>query len=162
MHHFVNLCFRYAQFYSQDEFCHYNMFNHHFFGGKVLYNLRPLSFPQTCSIFVKAWSPLRRPAQSCSLSSKRAIERRLWWWPTRRLVVWSSLWPTAFHWSHRRGRNCRGTVSITVHIHYDVLESQSQLLLYIFFILLYILIFIYMYMYKYTNTYKCTYVCVNI
>lgn len=23
--------FRYCQFYGQDEFCHYNMFNHHFF-----------------------------------------------------------------------------------------------------------------------------------
>lgn len=28
-------CFRYAQFYSQDEFCHYNMFNHHCFDGEV-------------------------------------------------------------------------------------------------------------------------------
>lgn len=26
---------RYAQFYSQEEFCHYNMFNHHFFEGQV-------------------------------------------------------------------------------------------------------------------------------
>ncbi|KPP63813.1 hypothetical protein Z043_117893 [Scleropages formosus] len=25
----------YAQFYAQDEFCHYNMFNHHFFGGEA-------------------------------------------------------------------------------------------------------------------------------
>eukprot|EP00064_Thunnus_orientalis_P015170 superscaffoldBa00002763_g15220 len=25
----------YAQFYSQDEFCHYNMFNHHFFNGEA-------------------------------------------------------------------------------------------------------------------------------
>lgn len=27
--------FRYSQFYTQDEFCHYNMFNHHFFDRKV-------------------------------------------------------------------------------------------------------------------------------
>lgn len=26
---------RYAQFYSRDEFCHYNMFNHHFFDGEA-------------------------------------------------------------------------------------------------------------------------------
>ncbi|TNN26889.1 Zinc finger CCHC domain-containing protein 4 [Liparis tanakae] len=25
----------YAQFYKQDEFCHYNMFNHHFFDGEA-------------------------------------------------------------------------------------------------------------------------------
>ncbi|XP_063313920.1 rRNA N6-adenosine-methyltransferase ZCCHC4 isoform X1 [Pelobates fuscus] len=25
---------RYSQFYSEEEFCHYNMFNHHFFGGE--------------------------------------------------------------------------------------------------------------------------------
>ncbi|XP_026154867.1 rRNA N(6)-adenosine-methyltransferase ZCCHC4 [Mastacembelus armatus] len=30
----LDIDFRYAQFYSQDEFCHYNMFNHHFFGGE--------------------------------------------------------------------------------------------------------------------------------
>lgn len=38
----LDIDFRYAQFYGQDEFCHYNMFNHHFFGGeaskKVLLN----------------------------------------------------------------------------------------------------------------------------
>ncbi|XP_035281113.1 rRNA N6-adenosine-methyltransferase ZCCHC4 isoform X3 [Anguilla anguilla] len=27
----LDIDFRYAQFYSQKEFCHYNMFNHHFF-----------------------------------------------------------------------------------------------------------------------------------
>lgn len=27
--------FRYAQFYTEDEFCHYNMFNHHCFDGEV-------------------------------------------------------------------------------------------------------------------------------
>ncbi|CAJ0948228.1 unnamed protein product [Ranitomeya imitator] len=26
---------RYSQFYGKDEFCHYNMFNHHFFGGEI-------------------------------------------------------------------------------------------------------------------------------
>ncbi|KAL3046761.1 rRNA N6-adenosine-methyltransferase ZCCHC4 [Trematomus bernacchii] len=31
----LDIDFRYAQFYSQDEFCHYNMFNHHFFDGKA-------------------------------------------------------------------------------------------------------------------------------
>ncbi|XP_027894794.1 rRNA N(6)-adenosine-methyltransferase ZCCHC4 isoform X3 [Xiphophorus couchianus] len=31
----LDIDFRYAQFYSQDEFCHYNMFNHHFFGGEA-------------------------------------------------------------------------------------------------------------------------------
>ncbi|CAN9509828.1 unnamed protein product [Ophioblennius macclurei] len=30
---------RYAQFYSRDEFCHYNMFNHHFFGGEASSNV---------------------------------------------------------------------------------------------------------------------------
>uniref|UniRef100_A0A8C6SXP7 Zinc finger, CCHC domain containing 4 n=1 Tax=Neogobius melanostomus TaxID=47308 RepID=A0A8C6SXP7_9GOBI len=31
----LDIDFRYAQFYSQGEFCHYNMFNHHFFGGEA-------------------------------------------------------------------------------------------------------------------------------
>uniref|UniRef100_A0A3Q3X8E1 GRF-type domain-containing protein n=1 Tax=Mola mola TaxID=94237 RepID=A0A3Q3X8E1_MOLML len=31
----LDIDFRYAQFYSQEEFCHYNMFNHHFFDGEV-------------------------------------------------------------------------------------------------------------------------------
>ncbi|XP_041842374.1 rRNA N6-adenosine-methyltransferase ZCCHC4 [Melanotaenia boesemani] len=31
----LDIDFRYAQFYSQDEFCHYNMFNHHFFDGQA-------------------------------------------------------------------------------------------------------------------------------
>ncbi|XP_072233079.1 rRNA N6-adenosine-methyltransferase ZCCHC4 [Leuresthes tenuis] len=31
----LDIDFRYAQFYSQDEFCHYNMFNHHFFGEEA-------------------------------------------------------------------------------------------------------------------------------
>lgn len=31
----LDIDFRYAQFYSQDEFCHYNMFNHHFFDGET-------------------------------------------------------------------------------------------------------------------------------
>ncbi|XP_062240333.1 rRNA N6-adenosine-methyltransferase ZCCHC4 [Platichthys flesus] len=31
----LDIDFRYAQFYSRDEFCHYNMFNHHFFGGEA-------------------------------------------------------------------------------------------------------------------------------
>lgn len=29
------LFYRYSQFYTEDSFCHYNMFNHHFFDGKV-------------------------------------------------------------------------------------------------------------------------------
>ncbi|XP_053921669.1 rRNA N6-adenosine-methyltransferase ZCCHC4 [Cuculus canorus] len=31
----LDIDFRYSQFYTEDEFCHYNMFNHHFFGGEV-------------------------------------------------------------------------------------------------------------------------------
>ncbi|KAK1794204.1 hypothetical protein P4O66_011105 [Electrophorus voltai] len=31
----LDIDFRYSQFYGQDEFCHYNMFNHHFFNGKA-------------------------------------------------------------------------------------------------------------------------------
>ncbi|KAM4709027.1 rRNA N(6)-adenosine-methyltransferase ZCCHC4 [Discoglossus pictus] len=31
----LDIDFRYSQFYSEEEFCHYNMFNHHFFGGEV-------------------------------------------------------------------------------------------------------------------------------
>lgn len=30
----LDIDFRYSQFYSEEEFCHYNMFNHHFFGEK--------------------------------------------------------------------------------------------------------------------------------
>ncbi|NWI04133.1 ZCHC4 protein, partial [Tichodroma muraria] len=30
----LDIDFRYSQFYTEDEFCHYNMFNHHFFGGE--------------------------------------------------------------------------------------------------------------------------------
>jgi len=39
----INLFFfwplRYCQFFGQDEFCHYNMFNHHFFDDEVKTNL---------------------------------------------------------------------------------------------------------------------------
>ncbi|XP_022063926.1 rRNA N6-adenosine-methyltransferase ZCCHC4 [Acanthochromis polyacanthus] len=31
----LDIDFRYAQFYAQDDFCHYNMFNNHFFGGEA-------------------------------------------------------------------------------------------------------------------------------
>ncbi|XP_038132377.1 rRNA N6-adenosine-methyltransferase ZCCHC4 [Cyprinodon tularosa] len=31
----LDIDYRYAQFYAQDQFCHYNMFNHHFFGGQA-------------------------------------------------------------------------------------------------------------------------------
>ncbi|XP_018428765.1 PREDICTED: zinc finger CCHC domain-containing protein 4 [Nanorana parkeri] len=31
----LDIDFRYSQFYSKHEFCHYNMFNHHFFGGEA-------------------------------------------------------------------------------------------------------------------------------
>ncbi|XP_072522984.1 rRNA N6-adenosine-methyltransferase ZCCHC4 [Salminus brasiliensis] len=30
----LDIDFRYSQFYGQGEFCHYNMFNHHFFNGE--------------------------------------------------------------------------------------------------------------------------------
>ena len=46
----VNLCFRYAQFYSQDEFCHYNMFNHHFFDEEVCVKI--LFLVQCCQVFI--------------------------------------------------------------------------------------------------------------
>lgn len=31
----LDIDFRYSQFYTEEEFCHYNMFNHHFFGGET-------------------------------------------------------------------------------------------------------------------------------
>uniref|UniRef100_G1Q763 rRNA N(6)-adenosine-methyltransferase ZCCHC4 n=1 Tax=Myotis lucifugus TaxID=59463 RepID=G1Q763_MYOLU len=31
----LDIDFRYSQFYMEDSFCHYNMFNHHFFDGEV-------------------------------------------------------------------------------------------------------------------------------
>ncbi|XP_053314317.1 rRNA N6-adenosine-methyltransferase ZCCHC4 isoform X2 [Spea bombifrons] len=31
----LDIDFRYSQFYNENEFCHYNMFNHHFFGGEA-------------------------------------------------------------------------------------------------------------------------------
>ncbi|XP_041908891.1 rRNA N6-adenosine-methyltransferase ZCCHC4 isoform X1 [Corvus kubaryi] len=31
----LDIDFRYSQFYTEGEFCHYNMFNHHFFGGEA-------------------------------------------------------------------------------------------------------------------------------
>lgn len=34
----TKLFYRYSQFYMEDSFCHYNMFNHHFFDGKVRIN----------------------------------------------------------------------------------------------------------------------------
>ncbi|KAI7796708.1 rRNA N6-adenosine-methyltransferase ZCCHC4 isoform X1 [Triplophysa rosa] len=32
----LDIDYRYCQFYGQDEFCHYNMFNHHFFEKEVV------------------------------------------------------------------------------------------------------------------------------
>ncbi|XP_036900725.1 rRNA N6-adenosine-methyltransferase ZCCHC4 isoform X3 [Sturnira hondurensis] len=34
----LDIDYRYSQFYMEDSFCHYNMFNHHFFDGKVDYD----------------------------------------------------------------------------------------------------------------------------
>uniref|UniRef100_A0A8D0H9B8 rRNA N(6)-adenosine-methyltransferase ZCCHC4 n=1 Tax=Sphenodon punctatus TaxID=8508 RepID=A0A8D0H9B8_SPHPU len=31
----LDIDFRYAQFYTEEDFCHYNMFNHYFFGGEA-------------------------------------------------------------------------------------------------------------------------------
>ncbi|XP_019381677.1 PREDICTED: zinc finger CCHC domain-containing protein 4 isoform X2 [Gavialis gangeticus] len=31
----LDIDFRYSQFYTEEDFCHYNMFNHYFFGGEV-------------------------------------------------------------------------------------------------------------------------------
>ncbi|XP_025028902.1 zinc finger CCHC domain-containing protein 4 isoform X1 [Python bivittatus] len=31
----LDIDFRYSQFYPEEEFCHYNMFNHYFFAGEV-------------------------------------------------------------------------------------------------------------------------------
>ncbi|XP_068925102.1 rRNA N6-adenosine-methyltransferase ZCCHC4 isoform X4 [Petaurus breviceps papuanus] len=31
----LDIDFRYSQFYTEETFCHYNMFNHHFFDGKA-------------------------------------------------------------------------------------------------------------------------------
>ncbi|XP_076856069.1 rRNA N(6)-adenosine-methyltransferase ZCCHC4 [Brachyhypopomus gauderio] len=35
----LDIDFRYSQFYGKDEFCHYNMFNHHFFNGEEAYRV---------------------------------------------------------------------------------------------------------------------------
>ncbi|XP_073430795.1 rRNA N(6)-adenosine-methyltransferase ZCCHC4 isoform X2 [Dendrobates tinctorius] len=35
----LDIDFRYSQFYGKDEFCYYNMFNHHFFGGEAAENI---------------------------------------------------------------------------------------------------------------------------
>ncbi|XP_069600750.1 rRNA N6-adenosine-methyltransferase ZCCHC4 isoform X1 [Ranitomeya imitator] len=35
----LDIDYRYSQFYGKDEFCHYNMFNHHFFGGEAAENI---------------------------------------------------------------------------------------------------------------------------
>ncbi|KAL7976389.1 hypothetical protein Chor_015453, partial [Crotalus horridus] len=40
----LDIDFRYSQFYSQEDFCHYNMFNHYFFAGEVLPAKSYLSF----------------------------------------------------------------------------------------------------------------------
>nr|XP_048704651.1 rRNA N6-adenosine-methyltransferase ZCCHC4 isoform X3 [Caretta caretta] len=34
----LDIDFRYSQFYTEEDFCHYNMFNHYFFGGEVDYD----------------------------------------------------------------------------------------------------------------------------
>ncbi|XP_061850224.1 rRNA N6-adenosine-methyltransferase ZCCHC4 isoform X3 [Colius striatus] len=35
----LDIDFRYSQFYTEDEFCHYNMFNHYFFGGEAAHEI---------------------------------------------------------------------------------------------------------------------------
>ena len=54
---------RYAQFYSKDEFCLYNMFNHHFFDGEVgLSNplfFSPLTFDLSLSCGLKLFPSIR-------------------------------------------------------------------------------------------------------
>ncbi|KAJ6659412.1 hypothetical protein lerEdw1_019144 [Lerista edwardsae] len=35
----LDIDFRYSQFYTEGDFCHYNMFNHYFFGGEAAYEV---------------------------------------------------------------------------------------------------------------------------
>ncbi|XP_053260164.1 rRNA N6-adenosine-methyltransferase ZCCHC4 isoform X1 [Podarcis raffonei] len=35
----LDIDFRYSQFYTEKDFCHYNMFNHHFFAGEAAYKI---------------------------------------------------------------------------------------------------------------------------
>ncbi|XP_061440420.1 rRNA N6-adenosine-methyltransferase ZCCHC4 isoform X2 [Rhineura floridana] len=35
----LDIDFRYSQFYTEEDFCHYNMFNHHFFAGEAAYEV---------------------------------------------------------------------------------------------------------------------------
>ncbi|XP_020636079.3 rRNA N(6)-adenosine-methyltransferase ZCCHC4 isoform X3 [Pogona vitticeps] len=35
----LDIDFRYSQFYTEEEFCHYNMFNHYFFAGEAAYEV---------------------------------------------------------------------------------------------------------------------------
>ncbi|XP_062991266.1 rRNA N6-adenosine-methyltransferase ZCCHC4 [Elgaria multicarinata webbii] len=35
----LDIDFRYSQFYTEEDFCHYNMFNHYFFAGEAAYEI---------------------------------------------------------------------------------------------------------------------------
>ncbi|XP_030419681.1 rRNA N6-adenosine-methyltransferase ZCCHC4 isoform X2 [Gopherus evgoodei] len=35
----LDIDFRYSQFYTEEDFCHYNMFNHYFFGGEAAHEI---------------------------------------------------------------------------------------------------------------------------
>lgn len=109
--------FRYAQFYTEDEFCHYNMFNHHCFDGEVRPDTLCLASTdfQFCFVFL-TWCVCvcarRPPTQSWNPSSRSTTGRRWFWWPTHRSGGWSGLWPEASLSFRRRGGSCRVLVSL--------------------------------------------------
>eukprot|EP00062_Callorhinchus_milii_P004987 gi/632943978/ref/XP_007887249.1/ PREDICTED: zinc finger CCHC domain-containing protein 4 isoform X2 [Callorhinchus milii] len=74
----LDIDFRYSQFYSQEEFCHYNMFNHYFFGGKFASEAcqRFLCQPNGESVIMVTDPPFGGMVEALAHSFKKVV--RLW------------------------------------------------------------------------------------
>ncbi|XP_053108235.1 rRNA N6-adenosine-methyltransferase ZCCHC4 isoform X2 [Hemicordylus capensis] len=79
----LDIDFRYSQFYTERDFCHYNMFNHYFFGGEVAYEVCQAFLQQDKGkdVIMVTDPPFGGLVEALAFSFKKLIEM---WRPTER------------------------------------------------------------------------------
>ncbi|XP_042326266.1 rRNA N6-adenosine-methyltransferase ZCCHC4 isoform X2 [Sceloporus undulatus] len=70
----LDIDFRYTQFYTEEEFCHYNMFNHYFFAGEGAYEICQKFLQQDEDVVMVADPPFGGLVEALAFSFKKLIE----------------------------------------------------------------------------------------
>ncbi|XP_003226171.2 rRNA N6-adenosine-methyltransferase ZCCHC4 [Anolis carolinensis] len=72
----LDIDFRYSQFYTEEEFCHYNMFNHYFFAGEAAYEIcrKFLQQDKGEDVIMVADPPFGGLVEALAFSFKKLIE----------------------------------------------------------------------------------------